>query len=142
MAAEVHYQAAKKRMGILGSSLFDIQCLFFASVFEKYALRPVEAWFYIQMACTRLEAMLLRNPRQGARRSGRGRRMKSIAPPTYSSSASFGRASRPKGLCRTSTCSHRDVVQSASLALQSGGMRADIGLHRSSSPSSGFDPVA
>ena len=65
MAAEVYYQAAKKRIGVLGSSLFDIQCLFFACVFEKYALRPVEAWFYIQMACTRLEAMLLRNPPQG-----------------------------------------------------------------------------
>lgn len=60
LTARAYYEAAKKRIGALGSSLIDIQCLFFASVFEKYALRPLDAWFYVQMACMRLEALLLR----------------------------------------------------------------------------------
>ncbi|UKZ91693.1 uncharacterized protein TrAFT101_006664 [Trichoderma asperellum] len=60
LTARAYYEAAKKRIGTLGSSLIDIQCLFFASVFEKYALRPLDAWFYVQMACMRLEALLVR----------------------------------------------------------------------------------
>lgn len=63
-AAQGYWQAAKKRIGLLGDALIDIQCLFFASVFERHALRPLDAWFYIQMACTRLETYLLRNSRQ------------------------------------------------------------------------------
>ncbi len=67
VVAQAYWLAAKKRIGLLGDALIDIQCLFFASVFERYALRPLEAWFYIQMACTRLEAYLLRNNRQSWR---------------------------------------------------------------------------
>ncbi|RYP48057.1 hypothetical protein DL768_005979 [Monosporascus sp. mg162] len=63
-AAEAYYQAAKKRIGLLGSSIIDIQCLFFASIFERYSLRLVDAWFYIQMACTRLQAHLMRKNRR------------------------------------------------------------------------------
>ncbi|KAH8896671.1 hypothetical protein GQ53DRAFT_803544 [Thozetella sp. PMI_491] len=59
LAASAYYLAGKKRLGVLGSSLIDIQCLFFASIYEKYALRPLDAWFYIQTACTKLEALLL-----------------------------------------------------------------------------------
>lgn len=58
--AESFYLAAKKRTGLLGWSLIDIQCLFFASVYEKYLLNPLQAWFYIQQASTRLQAHLRR----------------------------------------------------------------------------------
>ncbi|RYP91458.1 hypothetical protein DL770_002397 [Monosporascus sp. CRB-9-2] len=63
-AAEAYYQAAKKRIGLLGSSIIDIQCLFFASIFERYSLRPVDAWLYTQMACTRLQTHLMRKNRR------------------------------------------------------------------------------
>ncbi|KAH7064205.1 hypothetical protein BKA63DRAFT_180642 [Paraphoma chrysanthemicola] len=59
--AEAYYFAAKKRFGLLGWSLIDIQCLFFASVYEKYTLNPLQAWFYIQQASSRLQAHLKRH---------------------------------------------------------------------------------
>ncbi|KAH7394300.1 hypothetical protein BKA66DRAFT_297023 [Pyrenochaeta sp. MPI-SDFR-AT-0127] len=59
-AAETFYLAAKKRFGLLGRSLIDIQCLFFASVYEKYTLNPLQAWFLIQQASSRLQAYLKR----------------------------------------------------------------------------------
>ena len=63
-AAVAYFQAAKKRIGLLESSILDIQCLFFAHIFERYALRPVSAWTYIQLGCTRLQIYLLRKGRQ------------------------------------------------------------------------------
>lgn len=57
--AEAYYLAARKRIGLLGTSIQDIQCLFFACVFEKYSMRPLQAWFYIQQASTRLQAHLI-----------------------------------------------------------------------------------
>ncbi|KAF4981675.1 hypothetical protein FZEAL_2562 [Fusarium zealandicum] len=57
--AEPYYAAAQKRMGLLGNTIQDIQCYFFASVFEKCALRPMKAWYNIQQACSRLETHLL-----------------------------------------------------------------------------------
>lgn len=43
--------------------MVDIQCLFFASVYEKYSFRPLQAWFYIQQASLRLQAYLKRQQR-------------------------------------------------------------------------------
>jgi len=60
VSAQAYYFAAKQRIGLLGWSLVDIHCLFFASVYEKYALNPLQAWFYIQQASTRLQAHLKR----------------------------------------------------------------------------------
>lgn len=57
--AEPYYAAAQKRMGLLGNAIQDIQCYFFATIFEKFALRPLRAWCYIQQACSRLETRLL-----------------------------------------------------------------------------------
>lgn len=57
--AEPYYAAAQKRMGLLGNTIQDIQCYFFATIFEKFALRPLRAWCYIQQACSRLETRLL-----------------------------------------------------------------------------------
>lgn len=57
--AETYFQAAKKRIGLLESSIIDIQCLFFASVFERYAFRLANAWAYLQLGCTRLQMYLM-----------------------------------------------------------------------------------
>ncbi|RMJ17069.1 hypothetical protein CDV36_003302 [Fusarium kuroshium] len=53
-AAAVYWLAAKKRIGLLESSLVDIQCLFFASVYERSAFRSLNSWLYLQQAATRL----------------------------------------------------------------------------------------
>ncbi|KAH6884451.1 hypothetical protein B0T10DRAFT_130882 [Thelonectria olida] len=64
VTAESYYMAAKKRIGLLGTSVPDVQCFFLASVYEKYALRPLQAWFCIQQASTRLQAHLLGSGQQ------------------------------------------------------------------------------
>jgi len=53
-AAEAYYEAAQRRFGFLGTSLVDIQCFYYASLFERYAFRPLQAWMYLQQAATRL----------------------------------------------------------------------------------------
>ncbi|KAK1622115.1 hypothetical protein BDP81DRAFT_455672 [Colletotrichum phormii] len=62
--AEAYYLAASKRIGLLGPSILDIQCLFLASMYEKCCLRPMRACFYIQQASTRLQTHLLRRGRR------------------------------------------------------------------------------
>jgi hypothetical protein len=62
--ADAYYIAARKRLGLLESSIQDTQCLFFASMYAKYCLQPLQAWFYIQQASARLQAHLLRRQRQ------------------------------------------------------------------------------
>lgn len=54
--AEAYFLAAAKRLGLLGAGLTDIQCLFLASMYQKCALRPLEAWFHVHQAATRLQA--------------------------------------------------------------------------------------
>ncbi|KAF5719123.1 hypothetical protein FMUND_4913 [Fusarium mundagurra] len=56
--AEPYYAAAQKRMGILGNTIEDIQCFVLATIFEKFAFRPLRAWYYVQQACSRLEIHL------------------------------------------------------------------------------------
>lgn len=53
-AAEAYYEAAQKRFGFLGMSLVDIQCFYYASLHERFAFRPLQAWMYLQQAATRL----------------------------------------------------------------------------------------
>ncbi|KAF9875180.1 hypothetical protein CkaCkLH20_07446 [Colletotrichum karsti] len=62
--ADAYYLAASKRIGLLGPSILDIQCLFLASMYEKCRLRPLRACFYIQQASTRLQTHLLRRGRR------------------------------------------------------------------------------
>ncbi|SPO01821.1 uncharacterized protein DNG_04494 [Cephalotrichum gorgonifer] len=54
-AAEAYYIAAQKRIGLLETSLIGVQCLFFACIYEKYRLRPVQAWLYLQRASSCLQ---------------------------------------------------------------------------------------
>ncbi|PLB52018.1 hypothetical protein P170DRAFT_471931 [Aspergillus steynii IBT 23096] len=56
--AEAYFNEAKKRLGMLHTSLVDIQCLFLASIYEKHAIRPLQAWFCIQQASSRLKVRL------------------------------------------------------------------------------------
>lgn len=72
VAADMFYLAARKRFGLLGWSLIDIQCLFFASVYEKYALNTLQAWFCIQQASSRLQAQLKRKVNHGDSSHDRG----------------------------------------------------------------------
>lgn len=62
--AHAYYTSARKRLGLLGSSIEDMQCLFFASVYEKFCLRPLQAWLYIQQTSSRLQIHLLKRNRQ------------------------------------------------------------------------------
>jgi hypothetical protein len=45
-------------MGLLGNTIEDIQCFVLATIFEKFAFRPLRAWYYVQQACSRLEIHL------------------------------------------------------------------------------------
>ncbi|KAI8716963.1 Fungal-trans domain-containing protein [Fusarium sp. LHS14.1] len=58
--AEAHFLAAKKRLGFLGDSLLDIQCLFLAFIYEKTYFRHLQAWFYLQQATARLQVRLMK----------------------------------------------------------------------------------
>jgi hypothetical protein len=64
-AAEAYYEAAQKRLGGLGTSLIDIQCFYFASLFEKFAFRPVKSWMHLQQAATRLRVHHMERSRGG-----------------------------------------------------------------------------
>lgn len=57
--AEAYHEAARKRVGYLGTSLLDIQCLYLAGIYEKHTLRILQAWFWTEQACSRLHAYLL-----------------------------------------------------------------------------------
>ncbi|KAJ5137174.1 hypothetical protein N7448_005728 [Penicillium atrosanguineum] len=57
--AKVYYQTAQKRIGYLGTSLLDIQCLYLAGIYEKHTLGVLQAWFWIEQACSRLHAYIL-----------------------------------------------------------------------------------
>ncbi|OCT46892.1 hypothetical protein CLCR_02303 [Cladophialophora carrionii] len=59
-AADAYYMAARKRMGLLQDSIIDTQCFFFASIYERYCLRPLRAWFYLPQASSCLQLHLLR----------------------------------------------------------------------------------
>ncbi|KAI8675992.1 Fungal-trans domain-containing protein [Fusarium keratoplasticum] len=58
--AEAYFLAAKKRLGLLGDSLLDIQCLFLAFIYEKTYFRHLQAWSYLQQAAARLQVRLLK----------------------------------------------------------------------------------
>ncbi|CAI7625294.1 unnamed protein product [Penicillium pancosmium] len=57
--AEAYYEAACKRIGYLGTTLMDIQCLYLAGIYKKHTLKILEAWFLTEQACSRLHAYLL-----------------------------------------------------------------------------------
>ncbi|KAI0886968.1 vegetative cell wall protein gp1 [Annulohypoxylon maeteangense] len=48
--ASSYYLAAKKRLGLLETSILQVQCLFLCGVFEMYSLKPLQAWTYFNQA--------------------------------------------------------------------------------------------
>ncbi|KAK9234056.1 hypothetical protein V1525DRAFT_88628 [Lipomyces kononenkoae] len=52
--AEVYYQAAIRRLGLLSDCLLSAQCWFFSGVYQMYRLRPSKAWPYFSHASSLL----------------------------------------------------------------------------------------
>ncbi|KAL4968901.1 uncharacterized protein BDV14DRAFT_211388 [Aspergillus stella-maris] len=50
-AAEAYYTAARKRIGLLDSSLIAVQCAFLIGVYEMYTMRPLRASLSFNRAC-------------------------------------------------------------------------------------------
>jgi hypothetical protein len=73
--SDAYYLAAKKRIGLLGHSILDIQCLFLASMYEKYRLQPLQAWFHLREASSRLQAHLLGQRQQPGQPASSGQHL-------------------------------------------------------------------
>ncbi|KAL3460375.1 hypothetical protein BJX64DRAFT_300674 [Aspergillus heterothallicus] len=56
---ESYYSAARKRIGLLDSSIIAIQCSFLIGVYEMYSMRPLRAWLSFNRACTHFQTYLL-----------------------------------------------------------------------------------
>lgn len=56
--SEPYFMAAKRRLGLLDTSLLCVQCLFFAGVYEKFVMRPLAAWKFFQRACVEMQTYL------------------------------------------------------------------------------------
>ncbi|KAL4887386.1 hypothetical protein BJY04DRAFT_175796 [Aspergillus karnatakaensis] len=56
--AESYYTAARKRTGLLDSSIIAIQCAFLVGVYEMYSMRPLRAWLSFNRACTYFQTYL------------------------------------------------------------------------------------
>ncbi|KAH8878695.1 hypothetical protein GQ53DRAFT_739821 [Thozetella sp. PMI_491] len=61
--AEAYFLAAKQRIGLLNSSLLDIQCLFLASIYERCLMRPLRSWHLLHRASSCLQTLILRRVR-------------------------------------------------------------------------------
>ncbi|KAL4761723.1 uncharacterized protein BDW70DRAFT_149773 [Aspergillus foveolatus] len=55
---ESYYSAARKRIGLLDSSIIAIQCAFLIGVYEMYSMRPLRAWLSFNRACTYFQTYL------------------------------------------------------------------------------------
>ncbi|OTA91514.1 hypothetical protein M434DRAFT_342912 [Hypoxylon sp. CO27-5] len=55
---EAFFNAAQRRLGLLPNTLISIQCTYFAGLYEKFAIRPLDAWHRLQSACVRFQALL------------------------------------------------------------------------------------
>ncbi|KAL6411694.1 C6 zinc finger domain-containing protein [Ilyonectria robusta] len=59
-AGEAYYVAAKKRMGMLHTSMITLHCYCYAGLYENFALRPLRAWPLFLQAKLQLQAYLWR----------------------------------------------------------------------------------
>ncbi|OTA68009.1 hypothetical protein K449DRAFT_324441 [Hypoxylon sp. EC38] len=55
---EAFFNAAQRRLGLLPNTLIAIQCTYFAGLYEKFVIRPLDAWHRLQSACVRFQALL------------------------------------------------------------------------------------
>ncbi|KAL4930854.1 fungal specific transcription factor domain-containing protein [Aspergillus undulatus] len=56
--AESYYTAARKRIGLLDSSIVTIHCGFLIGVSEMHSMRPLRAWLSFSRACTFFQTYL------------------------------------------------------------------------------------
>jgi hypothetical protein len=56
--AEAYYTGARKRIGLLESSIMSAQCEFLIGVYEMYSIRPLKAWLSFNRACLILQTCL------------------------------------------------------------------------------------
>lgn len=56
--SEAYATAARKRLGLIDSTMLSAQCLYFAGLYEKFMMRPFSAWKTFQRACVELQAYL------------------------------------------------------------------------------------
>ena len=61
--AEIYFYAARQRIGLLGTSILDIPCLFLAFIYEKCCLRILRSWQYLEQASSRLQMFIARRRR-------------------------------------------------------------------------------
>ena len=71
--AETYYNAARKRIGLLGNSVPATQCYFLIGVYEMYSLRPLRAWLSFNHACTTFQTCLHNRSRRVIGRSAKRR---------------------------------------------------------------------
>lgn len=57
-AGEAYYTAARKRIGLLDTSVLAIQCHFLLGVYQMYSMRPFKAWMSFNHACGILQTYL------------------------------------------------------------------------------------
>ncbi|KAL3451834.1 hypothetical protein BJX65DRAFT_266953, partial [Aspergillus insuetus] len=90
---ESYYSAARKRIGLLDSSIVAIQCSFLIGVYEMYMMRPLRAWLSFNRACTYFQTYLLAS---------------SLSPPEEQSSKAI--RSRLYWSCLKSDCEMREEI--------------------------------
>lgn len=56
--AESFFGAAQRRLGLLSNTLVAVQCQYLAGLYEKFLVRPLEAWSLLQGASAQLQAYL------------------------------------------------------------------------------------
>ncbi|KAF2086368.1 hypothetical protein K490DRAFT_7350, partial [Saccharata proteae CBS 121410] len=67
--AEDYYTAARKRIGLLDTSMLSTQCYFLSGVYEMYTLRPLQAWKSFHQACTCFQTYLKAMSKQNRHQS-------------------------------------------------------------------------
>lgn len=72
--ADAYYTAARKRLGLLETSVPAIQCWFLLGVFEMYAMRPLNGWSSFSRACSLLELRLYVESQHSLQELSRGER--------------------------------------------------------------------
>lgn len=63
--AKNYYNAARKRIGLLGYSILTAQCYLLSGIFEAYCLQPLRAWASFKEACITIQIYLKTRGRHG-----------------------------------------------------------------------------
>lgn len=58
VVGEAYATAARRRLGLIETTLLSAQCLYFDGLYEKFMMRPFSAWKSFQRACVELQSYL------------------------------------------------------------------------------------